>query len=184
MNLNYKIKLFSGWHCGSGLSAGADVDSLAVKDANGLPFVPGKTVKGLLFEAVEEYAAFTSEVSKEAITQVFGHFDDKDSFSQGIAFFSNAELSKKESEAIVANQVQDLMYRRLSATAIGENGVAVDHSLRCVEVAIPCELEGRINDIPDDFVEVLKKSARLVKRLGSWRNRGLGRCDIIVEEGK
>lgn len=56
-DLTIKIEFFSPWHCGSGLSAGADVDSLVIKDINGLPFIPGKTIKGLIREAVEDYAA-------------------------------------------------------------------------------------------------------------------------------
>lgn len=46
-DLNIKIEFFSPWHCGSGLSAGADADSLVIKDTNGLPYIPGKTIKGL-----------------------------------------------------------------------------------------------------------------------------------------
>lgn len=45
MDIKYKIEFFSNWHCGSGLAAGADVDALVVKDCNGLPYVPGKTIK-------------------------------------------------------------------------------------------------------------------------------------------
>ena len=53
MDITYTIEFFSYWHCGSGLSAGADVDSLVIKDAKGMPFVPGKTIKGLIREAAE-----------------------------------------------------------------------------------------------------------------------------------
>ena len=31
MDIIYKIEFFSDWHCGSGLSSGADVDLLVVK---------------------------------------------------------------------------------------------------------------------------------------------------------
>ncbi len=47
-DLTIKIEFFSPWHCGSGPSAGADADSLVIKDINGLPFIPGKTIKGLI----------------------------------------------------------------------------------------------------------------------------------------
>ena len=50
--MRYKIEFFSYWHCGSGQTAGADVDELVVRDVSGLPFVPGRTLKGLLREAV------------------------------------------------------------------------------------------------------------------------------------
>lgn len=181
MNINYTIQFFSGWHCGSGLSAGADVDTLVVKDDDDLPFVPGKTIKGLLREAVEDYAALTQEVSAERIDAVFGSFDSKEKFSRGVAFFGNAALSDDEAKAIKSDKLQQFLYKRLSATAIGENGVAKDHSLRRIEVVVPCKLQGKILDVPEDFVEVLKKSMGLIKRLGSWRNRGLGRCTFKCE---
>ena len=53
-NIKYKIVFHTDWHCGSGLAAGAGVDALTIKDKNRLPFVPGKTIKGLVREAVEE----------------------------------------------------------------------------------------------------------------------------------
>ena len=42
MDIKYKIEFFSNWHCGSGLAAGADVDALVVKDAEGLPYLLGR----------------------------------------------------------------------------------------------------------------------------------------------
>lgn len=53
VTLTYSLSFYSEWHCGSGLAAGADVDALVVKDRDGLPYVPGKTIKGLVREAVE-----------------------------------------------------------------------------------------------------------------------------------
>ena len=49
--IKYEIEFFSNWHCGSGLAAGADVDALVIKDQEGLPYIPGRTLKGLLREA-------------------------------------------------------------------------------------------------------------------------------------
>lgn len=54
MDITYKIEFFSEWHCGSGLSAGADTDALVIKDSEGFPYIPGKTLKGLFREAIEE----------------------------------------------------------------------------------------------------------------------------------
>lgn len=59
--INITIRFFSQWHCGSGTSAGADVDELVVKDKNGMPYIPGKTLKGLIREAVEDYVSFSSQ---------------------------------------------------------------------------------------------------------------------------
>ena len=53
MTINYELKFFDYWHVSSGLSGGAALDSYVVKDSAGLPYVPGKTIKGLVREAAE-----------------------------------------------------------------------------------------------------------------------------------
>ncbi len=53
MDIRYKIQFHTFWHCGSGLASGADADLLVIKDKDGIPYVPGKTVKGLLREAFD-----------------------------------------------------------------------------------------------------------------------------------
>ena len=72
--IKYTIRFFSQWHCGSGTSAGADVDELVVKDKNGMPYIPGKTLKGLIREAVEDYVAFSSRGDElgSLVAETFG----------------------------------------------------------------------------------------------------------------
>ena len=50
-DITFKITFFSEWHCGSGLSSGSDLDALVIKDKDNFPFIPGKTLKGLIREA-------------------------------------------------------------------------------------------------------------------------------------
>ena len=78
MKITDKIEFHTDWHCGSGLAAGADVDALVVKDENGMPFVPGKTIKGLVREAVSEIRSFKGATEDEKFVEAFGFFDDKD----------------------------------------------------------------------------------------------------------
>ena len=70
MDINYTIKFHTYWHCGSGLAAGGDADLLVVKDKDGVPFVPGKTIKGLVREAVD--LLFLDKISKDVYKSVFG----------------------------------------------------------------------------------------------------------------
>ena len=51
--MKYKVTFLDYWHLGSGLSAGSKLDSTIIKDENGLPYVPGKTIKGLIREMAE-----------------------------------------------------------------------------------------------------------------------------------
>lgn len=183
-DIKYTIEFFSDWHCGSGLAAGADVDALVVKDKRQLPFVPGKTVKGLVREAVENIVALRGEDKEEIIKSAFGFFDDMDNSSKGEMFFTNAELEEEEAEAIVANKLQKYMCRSIASTAIKEDGIAKDLSLRKMEVVVPCVLHGMVKNVPSELVGDIMDGFKFVKRLGVNRNRGLGRCQIKGEEVK
>jgi CRISPR/Cas system CSM-associated protein Csm3 (group 7 of RAMP superfamily) len=184
MNINYQIKFYSEWHCGSGLSAGADTDALVLKDKDGLPYIPGKTLKGLLREAAEEILSIRGKQS-EIISRAFGHFDEKDCFSQGTLFFTNATLNKEEREAIISEGLKPFLYSRVASTAIDDNGIAQDGSLRSMETVLPCTLDGCIR-VPEgvgaELKSLLEDAMHYVKCLGVNRNRGLGRCDIMIKK--
>ena len=183
--INYTICFFSPWHCGSGTSAGADVDELVVKDKNGMPYIPGKTLKGLIREAVDDYLLFSGQEDKMS-TQVdllFGKImSGGDTPVTGCAHFENATLPEDEYMAIVNNKAQRYMYEKITTTAIDSDGIAKDHSLRSIEVVVPCSLHACITDVPEEYVGVIEGSFGLLKRLGLKRNRGLGRCEFRKEE--
>ena len=184
MDIVYKIKFFSDWHCGSGLSSGVDQDLLVIKDRDGLPFVPGKTMKGLIGEALKDIKAWDERYVDLNPDVVLGKEPSKeppgDQVEQGCAFFKNAKLDKELKEHIVEYRLQNYLYRSVASTAIGEDGVAKDHSLRKMQVAVPCELMGEILDIPEKYDALFRDALRYVKRLGQNRNRGLGRCSIEI----
>ena len=186
--INYEIIFHSDWHCGSGLAAGADVDALVIKDKDGLPFVPGKTIKGLLREAID---LITISQKSALIDLAFGIKNDDDRGIIGGLYFSNAIMQEYERISIVANKVTDFLYRSVSSTAIDDFGIAKDHSLRKVQVTIPCVLVGEILIMSDDLaiqeeelISLIDKAFGYIKRLGVGRNRGLGRCTIKrIKEG-
>lgn len=183
--INYKIKFYSPWHCGSGLSAGADVDALVIKDADGLPFIPGRTLKGLIREAAEDYNNFCEKTDNQLIVKVFGNEEDSEdpsSIQKGVAYFTNAVLPENEKMAIIDNDAQQFLFKEVASTAIGSDGVAKEHSLRKAEVTVPCTLVGSIYDVPDEAETLIDHALRMIKHIGMNRNRGLGRCDIIMTE--
>lgn len=181
-DIKYKIQFFSNWHCGSGLAAGADVDLLVIKDKNNLPFVPGKTIKGLVREALELYLMVKKQETKvEALEKAFGYFDGKDIKITGDIFFSNACLETNEQRTIIKNKLSDYLYKSISSTSIDEKGIASDHTLRKIEVVVPCTLTGSIINVDEQIYDELVESLKLIKRIGVSRNRGLGRCQIIVD---
>ena len=172
MDIEYKIHFFSNWHCGSGLSAGADVDALVVKDSDGLPYVPGRTVKGLLREAAEELYGKTDILNK-----VFGDKENtNDTVRTGTAFFSNATIPG--GATIVKDGLQQYLYQDIATTAIEDDGIAKDHSLRKTQTVVPLTVKGQIQGVPDEAVEILRRVIKYIKRMGTGRTRGLGRCKI------
>lgn len=187
--LQYKIEFFSSWHCGSGLSAGADVDALVVRDRDGLPYVPGKTVKGLVREAVEDFLAFRKE-DTQIVAGLFGNAEDRnnlpqdeaDKMKQGVLFFSNAELLSEQRQVILVEQLNPFLFDSVSATRIAEDGIAMSHSLRKIQVVLPCTLYGQILDVPEENKGLLQQAVKLIKRMGLARNRGLGRCSFTIME--
>ena len=56
--LTLTFTLLSYWHAGTGAGRGGDADAVVQRDDDGLPYLPGKSVKGLIRDAVETYAAF------------------------------------------------------------------------------------------------------------------------------
>lgn len=172
-DITYSLEFYSYWHCGSGLSAGADTDSLVIKDQDGLPFVPGKTIKGLVVEAIE-YINGVQGSSEESVS-----FLGKEGTIRSGCFFSNATL--QEQDRILSSGLADGLFDRITSTGIDEiTGVAEDGSLRSFEVVIPCTLIGKILNVPDENVELVEKALAFISGIGLKRNRGLGRCHLSV----
>ena len=175
MDLKYKITFLDYWHTSSGLSAGAKLDSSVVKDSDELPYLSGKTIKGLTREMVNLFEDSSFE------EMCFG----KEGIDMGNCYFTNAILDEQEKKEIVSNRLRNNLYATLASTQIDSNGIAVDDSLREIEVVIPMILEGEILDIPSqEDCDKLKKSLTMIKRMGLNRNRGLGRCEFKEIECK
>jgi CRISPR/Cas system CSM-associated protein Csm3 (group 7 of RAMP superfamily) len=176
MELTYKIILLSDWHCGSGLSGGAEADTMVIKDERNLPYIAGKTIKGLLKEALEDMAE-VNKFSRDDINVIFGieAYDKNDKK----AFFSNATLSKDERKDITP-ALSDFLYHNIASTQIKANGTAKENSLRVIEVCIPIALEGKITEIASqEQIDLLTNALKWVRHLGVNRNRGLGRCKFV-----
>jgi len=181
--ITYKIDFFTYWHTGSGLSAGTNTNLVVIKNKKDLPFIPGKTLKGILREAACQIQHLSGDklVKTDFIKQIFGIGDDdtRTSTNAGVAFFGNAELSTVLSENIAKAQ-KSLLYHTITSTAIGKEGQAIDNTLRSIEVSVPLTLYAQIDDFPDnaDFNKQLERCFQWARKIGMNRNRGLGRCQF------
>ena len=178
------IRLNSEWQVGSGLSGGISSDALALKDKEGFPYIPGKTIKGLILEGLKS-AQELGHVETSEIDILMGSGADQKGI-QAITFFSNAYLSESTRAQINAEDRKKL-FRNISNTQIGKDGIAVDKSLRTTEVCMPLTLRAEILIEPTDELdserakELLDDAIKWVKFLGIKRTRGLGRCDFLIK---
>ena len=186
------LTLLEYWHAGSGLPGAGDVDDTPVRDRFLLPYLPGKSLKGLFQEACCELAAWAavpndSRPTLEELSRWFGEEGNDGAISEGLLIFPNAALKPHLATHLTADRMQDALFEVLSATAIEECGVARERSLRRFEVAVPLELyfQIMIQPVPappehKKIGSVLTTAARLIRRVGKHRNNGLGRCTVRI----
>lgn len=185
-NIVYKISFCDFWSTSSGLSGGALADNLCLKDNNGFPYLPGKTVKGLFREAAEMLQGFGhTGISQQFIHDVFGEEagieDETGSIRKTMvakSFFTSATLDNATVKEI-DQDLAPLLFEAIATTALEETGLAKKHSLRRTEYALPCTLYGEIIDA-NQYKSALQDCAAFIKRLGLNRHRGFGRCKISL----
>ncbi len=176
MEIKYKLTFLSDWHVGSGLTGGAEADAIVLKDKNNLPYIPGKTIKGLVRDAIADMKD-AEQIDFELAT-IFG---SEGNHEIKVSNFSNVVLKESEYEEIKSNDLSEHLYRIIASTKIEENGIAKEGSLRSMEVCMPLTLEGKISNIGSKENNLIFKNAlKLVRSVGVNRNRGLGRCKIEI----
>lgn len=178
--IKYTIHFYTDWHAGSGLSAGAEADAVVIKEKDGFPYIPGKTLKGLFVDAFQDFLELEIEGFDDTTrVNLFGSMDNESGItSPGNLFFSSATLTGDERKAIGKDHAE-FLYRTIASTAINsETGVAKDGSLRVTEVCIPISLEAYIQGGTGSDEKILEQLSKYIRSLGANRNRGLGRCSI------
>lgn len=163
--LNNKFRLtvnFLGcWFVSAGQEKGAYTDELILRDADGFPYVPGKTLKGVFREAFRVagnsgwFKTFDATGQDDAkfrdrlIQTIFGHDGRKEGFSEdelhaeGLIHFTSAALPAAVKKEIGDNK--EYLFTTVQSTAIHEKyGTAINQSLRTIEVAVPMHLLAEI----------------------------------------
>lgn len=206
------ISFLSYWFVSTGNEQGAYADQLALKDSEGFPYIPGKTIKGVFREAFRLagnsgwFSDSENEHEKDnnflnvLIQAIFGHDGTVSGFSEdelhtgGLIHVSNAELPEN-----IKNQIgnsKSFLFRTIQNTAVDrETGTATNKSLRTSEVVIPFHLSTEvILDAPGDEVTgitrndldkiagILPDVASIITEIGGKRRRGFGRCQCRMEK--
>jgi CRISPR/Cas system CSM-associated protein Csm3 (group 7 of RAMP superfamily) len=190
------IDISSYWHAGTGAGQGALLDSVVEKNDMGLPYLPGRTLKGILRDAVfrwEQLGGYEQHnLDMGRVTNLlFGVWgDDGNTTTQGMIRVGSANMDTHFMAAITQHQdarkLINYLYAEHFSTKIDDKtGVAVDQSLRGSELTIPMSLYADISVVEHDnnpitsmAFDLLAQAFPMVQAVGKQKNRGLGRTEL------
>ena len=205
-----ELNIHSYWHIGSTAAAGPDVDAEPARTAWHLPYVPGRTLRGLLRDAMRLTASFDGiGFTMDDVARWFGSDptrEDADSEQRerqlqaarwstlpGVVTVGSAELGQTAAERSAwrafgkggAGEV-DRLFHRIAQTAVDEEtGVAATSTLRSQRVAVPMVLWATLT-VPEveaaKWRDGLLKSLPQLVELGSHRTRGFGRVTCVLHD--
>ena len=194
------LRFDSDWHVGSGAGIPGSVDRQVLRDEEGFPYVPGKTLTGILRDAAE-WIADTRDAAekgnkwKNALIGLFGeqpesHGGTSGGFASGAAVgIGSAELSQD-----LRNYIQEL--RKASGPDLRAalftvrpgvkidraTGRALEDHLFSTERVRGCTLYAPVKylrgPLSEDEEKLLEDAVKAVRRLGGKRRRGGGRCRL------
>jgi hypothetical protein len=178
------ITLKSATTFGRGDGVAGLVDREIEHDANGFPFLRGKTLKGLLAESAENvvFALDNAEKWCKAKNDLFG-ISGRGLKERGSLHIGDAQLPASLRAAVSDEGLpkEDVLYSLTGIrrqTSINEYGAPEYASLRSMRVLLPgVVLEAQISFDPsptDEQKQLLAAAVLDLRRAGTGRNRGRG----------
>ena len=183
------IDILETWSAGSGKGEGSFLDAVPALDADGLPYLPGRTLKGLLREAVLRLEQLGACAAGAAST-LFGTREigqDRYATVPGLLRVNSARLPAAVRAYLQQHpELKAGLFHDVFQTAINDaTGVAKSRSLRSARLAVPVQLQADITVIPTvaappnfskEQWDILEAALALFDGVGNGRTRGLGRC--------
>ncbi len=188
------IDIQSYWHPGTGRGSSFHLDAVTHTGPDGLPRLPGRTLKGLLRDAVYRAEQWDWPTVPPGSTEaLFGPLGrDGQPTRPGLLRVSDATLPDEVATYLATeagNSLVSGLYREHFSTAIdAATGVAASRSLRGMRVVVPLTLEALVAEIPGvaavpDWRTRLAAVFPLVTAVGAQRTRGFGRAHLRWKEG-
>jgi hypothetical protein len=208
MSQRLRIDMMGYWHPGTGRGQGSHLDAITHRGGDGLPRLPGRTVRGIVRDAVNRWETFGGYGAAGAVRicdQLFGPYAEPEqgvadaaSTGQtwpGLLRFSDAQLPAVDRQAIAADGLHAALiaglYRSHFSTRIEhESGTADENTLRGIELVVPLTLyadiglvaTARYRQLESRWPSLLRAALPLVRAVGAHRSRGLGRATLTLED--
>lgn len=186
-----KIQLKSGLAAGSGVGSPGDVDRDIVHDEYGLPYLPGKRIKGLLRDAYRDVADTGIYTNSPAVDDLFGKTG---SASSGPIDFGDAHVEHYETihswlatkpPQIHSRDVVSAYSHRVRQTAMDPTrGAPLENTLRATRLlnaglTLTSYLTVDREECKNWF-EHLERAAKALQSAGIARSRGWGELECTL----
>lgn len=201
-----KLTFTSDWHIGSGTGIPGSVDQMVLRDVDGLPYVPGKTLTGIFRDAAEWIAEVRdggNRVWRDVLIRLFGTDaqDGSSTFSKARVGVSSAVFDEEVRDYILTAGDRDYGVNLVSALFSAHPGVEIDpktgraedeHLFSMERVRGGCELYANVSFYEEDEAlyarerRLFDDALKAVRRIGGKRRRGAGDCRLewVIEPVK
>ena len=190
-----EVAILETWHVGTGRGEGQHLDAVVERDIDGLPYLPGRTLRGLIRDAADVLERWKHALPI-TVEQVFGGKTARTDApgpsvsATGLLSVSNAQLP--EVERVFLARTENAAFRQqlfLSSfqTALDPTtGAVKSQSLRGIELVVPVTLRATLEVRAADKAqaqaawEVLTRALPLVRAVGAHKTRGHGRAHLSL----
>lgn len=172
------------WHCGSGQAGEGDVDLVPVLEKSGLPYIPGRTLRGRL-----KWSARELGWPQEQIDRLFGKGNARTLDEEGRLRFTNATMrdrfatacreyhrERKSPKPEVGALFEDIASTKLL------DGLAEDRTLRRVRYVVPVALIAEVEAEDETCWDLLGQLCSHLKAIGKGKHDGFGWCSATLSE--
>lgn len=179
------------WLSGTGAAGIGDVDAVPHVDRHGCPAMPMSQVKGQLRETAGRLVdAGADGWTEDVLFTLFGRRGQNSNSEAGVlAFRGDATLDASAARWFAWHPIEaKFLTHRISSTAIGRKGAALDQSLRAVEAAVPMTIRGTVvslvhskpttllGAVIEDWVALLDQTCAATVSFGKLKADGYGRA--------
>lgn len=200
-----EVKFESDWHIGSGAGIPGSVDRRVLRDEYGFPYVPGKTLTGVLRDAAEWIAEARDRIDVKNPklrqnrwhTALIGLFGEQPDTHGGTANAEPRPAKIGVGSAELDQGIRDCLMedrRLISSLFITRPGVKIDvntgralddHLFSSEYVRQGCTLRAPLKpagELDEDEERLFGDAVKAVRRIGGKRRRGAGRCRLELHD--
>jgi CRISPR-associated protein Csm3 len=212
VKINGQIEILTGLHIGGGddvMKIGG-IDNPVVKNTNGVPYIPGSSIKGKMRSLLEwnyglvglekKGKPFGSHVfddktqviddeqrkNAETLIKLFGDSNPKNSGDYGITRLSvsDCNLSEESKDLTLTEAKYENVINRRKGTA--ENPRQTERVAAGVKFDFDIKIKIIDDDNEEEFISAVKKGIELIESdyLGGSGSRGYGRVKFHIAEDK